>query len=179
MRFKRQSLWEGLNLLTFKKCNYSKSIHNLCSQCWCICKGEKNHRPVLVNYFPVVLLSSAPFMIFPSTPCSLDSVGSCKSPRALLLPPAPAAPEEQRGGQGVDSEVEMGGLVPSICNGEQGHLPSLCDMGSPYLIQAGCSQVCARKQLRALTAAWSPVYTNGPAAFISGGATLGYFWHKS
>lgn len=39
--------------------------------------------------------------------------------------------------------------------------------------------LCARQRVEALAAAWSPVYVTTAAAFISGGATLGYFWHKS
>lgn len=84
-------------------------------------------------------------------------------------------------GWGVGGELGMGGLVPSTCGGEQGCLPSLPATGSPNLTltRADSSQGCAGQRLGALAAAWSPVYTNTPAAFISGGAALGYFWHKS
>lgn len=60
----------------------------------------------------------------PCTPSSLDSAGPCKWPQALLLLAALADPEEGQGGWGVSSKVRMGGLVSSICDGEQGCLPS-------------------------------------------------------
>lgn len=113
----------------------------------------------------------------PCTPSSLDSAGPCKWPQALLLLAALADPEEGQGGWGVSSKVRMGGLASVM--GSRAACPAGMPGALPYPIQAGCSQVCVRQWLGALAAAWSPVYMEALASFISGRAGLGYFWHKS
>lgn len=132
MIFIMQSVWTGLNLLTFKIAYFPKAFmidvttaDAFVQKRWTTCLSLW---ACVDEIFSCCLLSQPQFSS--CTPSSLDSFGPCKWPQALLLLTTLADPEERQDGWGVSSKVGMGGLVPSIHDGEQGCLPSWHARGS-------------------------------------------------
>lgn len=175
MIFIMQSLWTGLNLLTFKIASFPKAFMidvtaadafvqkrwTMCLRLWA-CVDE---------IFSCCLLPHPWFS--PCLPSSLDSLGPCKWPQPLLLLSTLADPEEQQGGWGVSSKVGMGGVVPSIHDGEQGcqglhHIPSRLAVHR-FVWGSGWEHW----HLPGALFTWRLLLP------LSGRAALGYFWHKS
>lgn len=132
MIFIMQSLWTGLNLLAFKIAPFPKAFmidvtaaDAFVQKRWTMCLSPWAS---VDEIFSCCLLPHSWFS--PCTPSSLDSVGPYKWPQALLLLATLAGPEDQQGRWGVSNQVEMGGLVPSFHEEEQGCLPSLHARGS-------------------------------------------------